>query len=64
MSTIFAVKLCHEGFVGVSYHEDAGVEGFNLLPATLMRLNADRPPAPPVVALTFKACETMERSVS
>lgn len=60
MPTIFAVKFCHQGFVGVSDHEDARIKGFNLLLAALMRLNADRPPTPPVVALPFKACETMK----
>ena len=59
MAAIFSVKFCHEGFVGVSDHEDAGVKGLNLLPAALMRLNADRPPTPPVVPLPFKSCETM-----
>lgn len=57
MTAIFPVKLRHESFVGVSNHEDAGVKGFDLLPATFMRLNADRPPTSPVVPLPFKSCE-------
>lgn len=60
MSTIFPVKFCHQGFVGVSYHEDAGVEGFDFFPAALMCLNAYCPPTPPVVALPFKSCETAQ----
>lgn len=55
MSSIFAVKLCHESFVGVSDHEDAGVQGFDLLPAALMRLDADGPPTSPVVSLPLKS---------
>lgn len=58
MATVFSVKLCHEGFVGVSDHDDAGVKGFDLLPATLMCLNTDCPPTSPVVPLSFKSCET------
>ena len=58
MAAIFSVKFSHEGFVGVSDHEDAGVKGFNLLLAALVCLNADRPSAPPVVPLPFKSCET------
>lgn len=58
MATVFSVKLCHEGFVGVSDHDDARVEGFDLLPATLVCLNADGPAAPPVVPLPFKPCTT------
>lgn len=59
VSTIFAVKLCHESFVGVSDHDNARVEGFNLFLATLMCLNADSPSTPPVVSLPFKSCETV-----
>lgn len=59
MATIFSIKFCHEGFVGVSDHEDAGVKGVNLLFAALMRLNADGPSTPPMVPLPFKSCETM-----
>lgn len=59
VATIFSVKFCHEGFVGVSDHEDAGVKGFDLLLAALMCFNADCPPTPPVVPLPFKSCETM-----
>lgn len=59
VSSIFAVKLCHESFVGVSDHKDARVEGFNLFLATLMCLNADSPSTPPVVSLSFKSCEMM-----
>ena len=58
MAAIFSVKFCHEGFVGVSDHDDAGVEGLDLLLAALMCLDADRPPTPPVVPLPFKSCET------
>lgn len=59
MTAIFPVKFCHEGFVGVSDHEDTGVKGFDLLPAALVCLNADRSPTPPVVALPFESCEAM-----
>lgn len=59
VSTIFSVKLCHQSFVGVTDHKDAGVKSFNLLPAALMCLNADTPPTPPVVPLPFKPCETV-----
>lgn len=59
MAAIFSVKFCHEGFVGISDHEDAGVKGFDLLLAALMCFNADGPPTPPVVPLPFKSCETV-----
>lgn len=55
VTSIFSVKLCHQGFVGVPDHEDTRVEGFDLLPAALMCLDADGPPTPPVITLPFKS---------
>lgn len=59
MAAIFPVKFCHQGFVRVSYDQNTGVKRFNLLFAALVRLNADGPPATPVVSLAFKPCETV-----
>ena len=54
VSAILAVELRHEGLVGVADEQDGRVEGLDLLLATLVRLDADGPPAAPVVPLTFK----------
>lgn len=59
VAPILSVELSHEGFVGVSDHDDAGVKGLDLLLAALMSLNADRPPTPPVVPLPFESWERM-----
>lgn len=59
VASIFPVKFCHQGFVRVSYDQNTGVKRFNLLFAALVRLNADGPPATPVVSLPFKPCETV-----
>lgn len=57
MAAVLPVELCHQGLVGVPDHQDAGVERLDLLPAALVRLNADGPAAAPVVALPFKPWE-------
>lgn len=58
VAAIFPVKFCHQGFVRVSYDQNAGVKRFYLLFAALVRLNADGPAATPVVSLPFEPCET------
>lgn len=54
VASILAVELSHEGFVGVSDEQNSCIEGFNLLLATLMGLDADGPPTTPVVSLAFE----------
>lgn len=54
VASVFAVELCHEGLVGVADEQDSRVEGLDLLLATLVGLDADGPPASPVVAFTFE----------
>lgn len=56
MATILAVEFSHERLVGVADHQDAGVEGLDFFPATLVCLYANCPAASPVVPLTFKTC--------
>lgn len=53
---VFAVELGHQRLVGVPDEQDGRVEGFNLLLATLMGFDADRPPASPVVPLALEPC--------
>lgn len=55
VASIFAVELCHEGLVGVADEQDSRVEGLDLLLAALVGLDADGPPASPVVAFTFES---------
>lgn len=54
MASIFAVELSHEGLVGVADEQNGCVEGLDLLLAAFMGLDADGPPASPVVPLTFE----------
>lgn len=54
VAAVLAVELSHEGLVGVPDEQDGSVEGLDLLLATLVCLDADGPPAAPMVSLTFK----------
>lgn len=54
VAAVLAVELRHEGLVGVADEQDGGIEGLDLLLAALVCLDADSPPAAPVVPLTFK----------
>lgn len=54
MATILAVELRHESLVGVTNEQDGSIKGLDLLLAALVCLDADGPPAAPVVPLTFK----------
>lgn len=54
MATVLAVELRHESLVGVANEQDGGIKGLDLLLAALVCLDADGPPAAPVVPLTFK----------
>lgn len=54
VATILAVELRHESLVGVTNEQDGSIKGFDLLLAALVGLDADGPPAAPVVPLTFK----------
>ena len=54
VSAVLAIELRHEGLVGVADEQDGRVEGLDLLLAALVRLDADGPPAAPVIPLTFE----------
>lgn len=54
VAPVFAVELGHERLVGVPDEQDGRVEGLDLLLAALVRLDADGPPAAPVVALPLE----------
>lgn len=54
VAAVFPVELRHQGLVGVTDEQDGRVEGLDLLLAALVCLDADGPPAAPVVPLTFK----------
>lgn len=54
VAAVLAVELRHEGLVRVTDEQDGGIEGLDLLLAALVCLDADGPPAAPVVPLTFK----------
>lgn len=54
VSTVLAVELSHERLVGVADEQDGGVEGLDLLLSALVGLDADGPPAAPVIPLTFE----------
>lgn len=54
MAPVLSVELGHERLVGVPDEQDGRVEGLNLLLATLVRLDADGPPAAPVVTLPLE----------
>lgn len=54
VAAVLAVELRHEGLVGVADEQDGGIEGLDLLLAALVCLDANGPPAAPVVSLTFK----------
>ena len=54
VAAVLAVELGHEGLVGVTDEQDGRIEGLDLLLAALVCLDADGPPAAPVVPLTFK----------
>lgn len=57
VTPIFAVELGHQSLVGVADEQDGSIKGFNLLLATLMGFDANRPPAAPVVPLTLEPCQ-------
>lgn len=54
VAAVLAVELSHQRLVGVADDQDGGVEGLDLLLPTLVGLDADGPPAAPVVPLTFE----------
>ena len=56
MAAVLAVELGHEGLVGVTDHEDAGVERLDLLLPALVGLYTHGSPAAPVVSLAFEPC--------
>lgn len=53
---VLAVELGHQRLVGVADEQDGRVEGLNLLLAALVGLDADGPPAAPVVPLALEPC--------
>lgn len=54
VASVLAVELGHERLVGVADEQHGGVEGLDLLAAALVRLDADGPPAAPVVPLALE----------
>lgn len=53
---VLAVELGHQRLVGVADQQDGRVEGLDLLLAALVGLDADGPPAAPVVPLALEPC--------
>lgn len=60
MATILSVKFCHEGFIRVPDHKNAGVKGLDLLLATLMGLDTYGSTTAPVISLPFETCTRRE----
>lgn len=60
MATILSVKFCHEGFIRVPDHKNAGVKGLNLLLTTLMGLDTYGSTTAPVISLPFETCTQRE----